>query len=265
MTAANDQRPEFEARGVIKVPGLISNADARGARDLICDLAAEHAVYSSTGWSRSESRFGIDKSFRAAMNALNHAADFPDLISKSIVDMAETLIGEPVSIMPPGQQILFTLPGAAAWFVPHDVWHVDMPRLGALGAPGVQIFVILKDLEPKGGGTLVLAGSHRFLNTSRVIRSKKIKQLLGKEPYFRALFDGGRAPVTDLNETVAAVDGVDLEVVELTGDAGDVYVMDLRALHTLAPNARDTARIMLTCRLPRAAIADQWQIAETRE
>lgn len=249
---------ELETRGITKFDGLFSKADAILARDLICEIASEYKLYTSTGWQRSQNRFGNAKPFRAAINALNHSDHFPNLISTALLNVAQGLVGEPVTPLSPGQQILFTLPGSEPWSVPNDVWHVDMPRFGDLGPPGLQMFTFLDDVEPKGGGTLVLSGSHRLMNSSRVLRSKELKQLLGKEDYFRSLFDKRRPPITHLGDTVGSVDGVDLKVVELTGRIGDVYFMDLRAFHTPALNSSEKARLMLTCRLPRSIVASKW-------
>lgn len=258
MINLGDHRGELHARGVTKLRGLLSKADVILARDLIYETATEHGLYTPTGWLRSENRFGYAKPFRTALKALSRSDNFPNLVSEALIELAEELLGERVTPLPPGQQILFTLPGTASWSVPKDVWHVDLPRLGKLGPPGLQMFTFLDDLQPKGGGTLVLAGSHRLLNTEYVTKSKDLKRLLRKEDYFRILFDKGRAPIIDLEDTAGSVDGVDLEIVELTGQAGDVFLMDLRTLHAPAPNNSETARLMLTCRLPRRAVASRW-------
>ncbi|GLQ21887.1 phytanoyl-CoA dioxygenase family protein [Algimonas porphyrae] len=250
-----DNKNALDRRGLTRMDAFLPQSDVRLARELILGLASDHGLYSSSGWAHSDSRFGVDKSFRDALKALNASDHFPDFISKTLLEIAAELVGETVTPLPPGQQILFSLPDSPTWSVPHNVWHVDVPRLGALGQPGLQMFTFLDDVEPRGGGTLVLAGSHRLLNTSRSLRSKDLKRALAKADYFRRLFDGGRPPITDLNETAGAVADVDLEVVELTGQAGDIYLMDLRTLHAPAPNAAKTARIMLTCRLPRTCVA----------
>jgi len=258
MINLGEHKRELEARGVTKLKGLLSKADAISARDLIYKTATEHGLYTRTGWQRSETRFGYAKPFRAALNRLSSSDDFPDLVSEDLIRLGEELLGEPVTPLSPRQQILFTLPGAEPWSVPNDVWHVDLPRLGKLGPPGLQMFTFLDDLQPKGGGTLVLAGSHRLLNTAHITKSKELKRLLGKEDFFRRLFDKSRTPIVDLENIVGSVDGVDLEVVELAGEIGDVFLMDLRVLHTPAPNCSQTARLMLTCRIPRAAVASRW-------
>ena len=48
------------------------------------------------------------------------------------------------------------------------------------------------------------------------------------------------------------VDGVRLELVELTGVPGDAYLTDLRVLHSGAPNASVRPRMMATYRFMRA-------------
>jgi ectoine hydroxylase-related dioxygenase (phytanoyl-CoA dioxygenase family) len=247
-------KAEFEAWGITKYSGLVSPAAAHAARDLIREEASKHSLLSPTGWQRSHSRFGEPKPFRAALNRLNRADHFPDFVSKELIETAQALLGDVVRPLPPGQQILFTLPGNALWSVPNDVWHVDVPRFGTLDSPGLQMFTFIDSVGPKAGATLVLAGSHRLLNNSHVIRSKELKRLLRRDQYFQWLFDQKRDSISKLDETRGTVDNVVLQVHELTGQVGDVYFMDLRTLHTPAPNCSDTARLMLTCRLPRAGM-----------
>ena len=102
------------------------------------------------------------------------------------------------------------------------------------------------------------SGSHRLLNEAAGLSSRRFKQLLQQERYFRALFDRAGPPITSIEQTKGSVGDVELEVVELTGQVGDAYLMDLRALHAPAPNGADKARLMLTCRLPRSSIAAKY-------
>ena len=50
------------------------------------------------------------------------------------------------------------------------------------------------------------------------------------------------------------VDGVTLEVMELTGAPGDAHFIDLRVLHASAPNATDYPRVMVTHRFMRVDV-----------
>ncbi len=249
------RKREFEDRGLIKLEGWVAHDDALAARDMVLDLAKRHDVYVDDRWHSSPSRFGYPKPLRNALNVLGRAEHFPNLIDENLVSLAERLVGEPVTPMAPGQQILFTLPGEQDWSIPADAWHIDLPKFGEQASPGLQVFTFLDDVEPRGGATLVIAGSHLLLNHSAGLSSKKLKQNLRKEHYFRSLFDPARPPIAQLEEAMGRVGDVELEVVELAGRIGDVYLMDLRVLHTPASNCSDKARMMLTCRLPKSKIA----------
>lgn len=99
----------------------------------------------------------------------------------------------------------------------------------------------------------MVAGSHRLLNNGSRVRSKNVKKRLRRLPYFQDLMSkqsAGRERF--LTEPGSAEDpdagDVSLRVVELCGRPGDVYLTDMRLLHTLAPNATDEPRVMLTHR-----------------
>ncbi len=146
-------------------------------------------------------------------------------------------------------QILFTPPNSDTWTVSTG-WHADLPRLASGRRPGVQVFLFLDAVQPRGGGTLVIAGSHRLLNDGRLIKVKGFRSLLCREAFFRELYLEGAADVdrAHLLGHTATVGNVELEVMELTGAAGDAYLLDPRVLHTGAPNATARPRIMATHR-----------------
>lgn len=258
MINVERHKQDLEKWGLTRIDNLFSLAEVESARDPVVRIGAEHGLHTSTGWERMRSRFTGAKEFRAAVNALTHSESFPNLISRDLLELTESLLGEPVTPLPPGQQILFTLPGATSWMVPHDVWHVDAPRSGKNISSGLQLFTFLDDVAPRGGGTLAVAGSHRLLNHAGELRSKQLKRQLARDLYFRHLFDPGRDPIVGLDETIGKIGDVDLQVMELTGRAGDAWFMDLRILHSPAPNAADTARMMLTCRLPGSSFGTKW-------
>ena len=248
----HSHKSELEAKGITKIPALIDVSKINTARDQLLELSKSHGVLDGDHWYKSDLRFGLSKTFRSALNRLTKSERFPQFIDEAILNVAQALVGQEVTPLAPGQQLLFTLPGTESWFVPTDVWHLDLPRLKDPGIPGVQAFTFLDRVELGGGGTLVLAGSHHLLNDQGFIRSKDIKKQLMETPYFKWLFDKNRGVISDFRDTKGVVEGQTLSVMEMTGEPGDVYFMDLRALHTPAPNASDTARMMLTCRLPKA-------------
>jgi ectoine hydroxylase-related dioxygenase (phytanoyl-CoA dioxygenase family) len=51
------------------------------------------------------------------------------------------------------------------------------------------------------------------------------------------------------------IDDVDLRVVELTGRAGDVFVMHCDTFHAAAPNRQEEPRMMATTIVPAVAVS----------
>lgn len=176
---------------------------------------------------------------------------FPDAGLRAVAD---ALLDGPfeTALAQSPRQLLFTLPNATSWQVPHAAWHLDIPRTpDHPGVPGLQFFAFLDEVRSRGGGTLALAGSHRLLaNTSERLTSSAVKKRLRRHsPYLHDLWSKRADDRRRFLDVPGDVDGVPVRVVELTGDPGDVAVVDMRVFHAPAPNALDRPRIMLTTRL----------------
>jgi ectoine hydroxylase-related dioxygenase (phytanoyl-CoA dioxygenase family) len=184
----------------------------------------------------------------ALVKPLNRHPAIIDLAGGATLAAAGALAMRLVYPMNPHPGLLCTFPNASTWSLPHQSWHLDFPRLAESGLPGVQIFAILDDVEPKGGGTLAVTGSHRLLNDVGRISSSDLRKRLKREPYFAELMSGEPIDRSRLMREPGRVGDVEVSVVEMTGKAGDVYFMDLRVLHNIAPNARPKPRLMLTQR-----------------
>ena len=129
------------------------------------------------------------------------------------------------------------------------MWHLDFLRLPNNQLPGVQMFTFLDSVKPQGGGTLVVSGSHQLLNNQRVTSSKEVKKTLEREEkYFTRLFSSQVENREKLLLENGQAGEVNLRIIELTGEPGDLYLADLRLLHTVAPNASNRPRLMLTNR-----------------
>jgi hypothetical protein len=260
-----EQIDEFDRRGVLRLAGLLSPERVRRAREHVQLRLAQLGLWKNGAWR-------LGKIARPQWPA--SGPSISDVISNKHPDV-EALIDDPgvlaaVDALLPGcaidrtmsgpPQILLTLPNSDAWTVPTIGWHVDNPRLASGRGPGVQLFTFLDTVEPGGGGTLVVAGSHRLLNEGRFIRSKDLKRLLGREAFFRELYAEMPASVKDRDRLIGwtgSAGDVALEVVELSGAAGDAYFTDLRVLHAGAPNVADHPRMMATHRFVRADVAQE--------
>ena len=109
-------------------------------------------------------------------------------------------------------------------------------------------------VAPGGGGTVVLAGSHRLAahwarhapagdpGRSRTVRDG----VFGSAPWFGNLRRAGEPDAHRALVEGAVVDGVPVRAVELTGEPGDVVFLHPHLLHAAAPNRADRPRFMVT-------------------
>jgi len=153
--------------------------------------------------------------------------------------------------------VLVTFPNPArAWTVP-TAWHSDYELHGSNARlSDLFIFTFFSAVGPRGGGTLVVSGSHRLLQrfhdelspSERQLPHRDLrKRFLRWDPWIRALAGVSRGP-EDRNGYFMGrthdVQGVPLRIVELMGEPGDAVLCHPLLLHVAAPNAAETPRFM---------------------
>ena len=240
------QKRELEARGVVRLEAMLPAEPVYAARNAVLQRLAERRLWPVKVRREPLPRWPepgvVTKQIGKRHPELEALFELPE-ITAPIEDL---FAGAPIDrSMFSRPQLLVTLPNAAEWSAANSGWHADLPRLASGGRPGVQLFVMLDDVAPHGGGTLVVAGSHRLFDDGQFIRAKDLTGLLQDIPFFRDVWAGGEP------------DGGELEVVEMTGAAGDAWLMDLRLLHSAAPNAAPTPRMMATWRYFRAELVEE--------
>lgn len=244
------ERENFAVRGLIKRRNFLVPEKLANARQVIFQQLEQAGIWCNGRWSLDQSAPSTE--LTAGMELLKPLWRQPAMIalaSGETAAAASALVDErPVYPMDRHPALLFTLPNATTWTLPHKHWHLDMPRLPAGGVPGVQIFALLETVEPGGGGTLAVTGSHRLLNEGVRISSADLRKRLNEERYFAELMANQTDDRLRFMREVGHVGDVELQVAEMVGEAGDVYFMDLRMLHTISPNTRQIPRIMLTQR-----------------
>ena len=131
---------------------------------------------------------------------------------------------------------MFTFPGQARpWLLPARSWHADY---GWDFYPdplfGVKVFAFVAEVRPRGGGTLVITGSHRVtarfaaaLPPGQPFAGHLLHRYLRGDEWFRALTrpgddDPGRA--ARFMDADHDADGIPVRVAELTGQPGDVVL-----------------------------------------
>jgi ectoine hydroxylase-related dioxygenase (phytanoyl-CoA dioxygenase family) len=109
-------------------------------------------------------------------------------------------------------------------------------------------------MEVSGGNTLVVTGSHRLFQRLAVKAGRPLpsaeanRQLRSQQPWFASLSSphDTHGRIDRFMRNTTSVDGVDVRVVEMTGQPGDVYFMHPTLLHAPSPNVRNSPRLALT-------------------
>ena len=185
--------------------------------------------------------------FRAIRDYEGLSPLFSDPFEESMVN----LIDRELRVIP--ELILYmTFPNLeqnpAKWRVPWAGWHNDFTGDGTGKTPGYLAFVLLNDIESFGGSPVFLTGSHRLNEVIAPQHASAImKQLSRKSALLERLWDrSDNAPGTLVGER-CTVDDVELEVLEMTGKAGDVFLLDGLLLHAMTDNVRAKVRLAAKC------------------
>lgn len=203
----------FRADGYLHLPGLL-RAEVAPLRREVADALSRLRI-----WSGGKVQPGAPTDLPVFQQTLRlgqmvRPAALPKTMAASALLAAVAALAGPTTAIP--AQLLLSLPKQSPVSLARLGWHVDVR---AARFVGVQAFVLVDDVAPGGGATLALAGSHRV--DTRAIRA-------------------------DVTED--AVHALGLRVLEMSGRAGDVYLMDLRLLHAPSPNQRGVVRMMATSR-----------------
>lgn len=148
------------------------------------------------------------------------------------------------------------------WTLPTTGWHFDFDlHRNATSLGGLFVFTFFSAVEPHGGGTLIVEGSHRLLRRfhgelSAAERQDQHRQLrkrfLRYDAWLNALTGTGSGPEDRIGyfmRETREVLGVPVRVVELTGQPGDAILCHPLILHVTAPNRLETPRFMRTQRI----------------
>ena len=251
------QRQALAEDGLLRLPAFLPTTVVDAARAAVRRVLGRHGFWQDGAWHLPDDRQGqhqAGKLARSIGKAKAVAALFTPDLERTVMALLD---GASVRTLTATPTLLFTPPNAATWTVPHNAWHLDMPRLPTPGVPGLQAFAFLDSVPPGGGGTLVVGGSHRLLNDRGSVRSRNVKRLLKREPWFRDLMGRQATDRSRFLTAPARVCGIPVQVAELHGEPGDVVLTDLRLLHTIAPNASNVPRLMATQRYLRPEAAAQ--------
>ena len=155
-----EQRTEFDELGFVRLRDVFSDDDARRMRRVV--------------WRELERRYGVVEDERSTwkielpsglQTSKKHHA-FEPIGGPPVREAVDTLLGNGNWLMPSHWgQVMVTFPDAGTpWRLPGRLWHVDFPYTNeATPLFGLKIFAFFGHVEPEGGGTLVVSGSHRVV------------------------------------------------------------------------------------------------------
>ncbi len=159
---------------------------------------------------------------------------------------------------PPGNwgALFLAFPSNADWGIPTSGWHVDANYTSPLWPPGgLKTHALFGDIMPQGGGTQIVSGSHRLVHKwfkenrpPPDARGADMRKLLRLHPYIRDLHTESNSDgrIARFMGHAEEVDGIPLQVIENTGEAGDVILLHPLVLHVAAPNKSAEPRFLLS-------------------
>lgn len=260
------QHDVFRSQGLLRLECFLPADEVIRARDVVIRALGRHGCVQRDGeWDLT----GLEQlpQYKVSSTLGQGVGLSPKLIPMELLDTVQALAGGACVPMNPGRRLkpslLLSVPNTKAWAVPHNGWHVDLPKLRNRGtSPGVQLFALLDAVRPGGGGTVVVAGSHRLLDGMPFVGpSMKHAKRLRRLPFFADLMCEESSKRARLMSESHREGDVDLQVVELHGGPGDVFLVDMRVLHTTAQNASRAPRMMFTQRFTREDVLDEMMLA----
>jgi Phytanoyl-CoA dioxygenase (PhyH) len=252
-----DIRSRFEATGVVRLRGAFAAEQAAAMQEAL--------------WRHAERQAGLrpgDPASWAGSPALNwqglkgNRAFGPLVGNRSVSDALDVIFGSGGWQRPrSGAQILFSLPEPGPWVLP-DGWHMDCGfEQATWPVRSVKLFALFGEVGPRGGGTMLLPGTHRLVDRYREglpgaagAGKENWWRFMRHHPWLARLLDGADLPDygRPLVGTAGEIDGVPVQVVELTGSPGDVVVTHRHVFHARSPNTRAVPRLMLGKEIRRA-------------
>lgn len=239
MMLTENDRQNFVEKGLLKLPGILPKSVVSRVRESILSELARLNIWVSGRPSSAAGKIRDFPVFQQTGRLSQSVRPGPELDSLFTRAHAEAcgIAGSRLKPSHPHPQLLISLPQKDAEPFDQLGWHLDLTPPKRNEAPGVQAFVLIDDVNPQGGATLALAGSHKL---HYVEIGKNAHEILRENAELAS------SPEKFLKPQI--VRGVEIKIVEMSGRAGDMYLMDLRVLHSPSVNTSRNVRMMATMR-----------------
>ncbi len=163
MVLTASQQAQLATTGVARIPGVVDGATCARLADAV--------------WASLASR-GVDRTdpstwpvgFSGKNQGLRKARVFDAFRTPATSAIVDQLLGrETWENDQSWGPALVTFPEPGPWTVPHKSWHLDLPGRGDPDRPhAVRLFGYISDVVARGGGTLVVEGSHELVRRMAV-------------------------------------------------------------------------------------------------
>jgi hypothetical protein len=222
-------------------------------------------------WAELQKDFGIDGDDRDTWYQPQRSLRGAKWDPLQRVIATDSLVGAIDALLGPGRWqvptnwgvVLVTFPDRTRErTLPTSGWHYDFD-LGnnAISPSGLLVFTFFSTVGSRGGGTLIVEGSHRLLrlfseslspDERRSDHHALRRRFSRHDPWLRALAGASSAPKDRIGyfmRETQEVRGVPVRVAELTGEPGDAILCHPLMLHVSAPNRSAAPRFMRSQRI----------------
>jgi ectoine hydroxylase-related dioxygenase (phytanoyl-CoA dioxygenase family) len=216
----------FHRQGILRLSDLHPKSRMKSVREKIVNELSRLG-FRSDGNKRAVSLQGLTPFQQIAKLVSLVKVDVHELLCTPDVLATVSAVAGQHACAEQGTQLLLSPGHQGRWSLDGLSWHVDAAFQPSNRIPGIQAFYLLDGVAPQGGATLALARSHRM-------QPEALRRL--------------RAVLRQSTGMRLALQEFDIEVVEMSGRAGDIYLMDMRVLHTPSVNSTSKIRMMATTR-----------------
>lgn len=240
----------FREHGWVRVRGAFDHAQARAMRGLVWQALENVGIYRDR-----PSTWTVERPTQ--LQHLKNDPVFQSVGSDTLLSAIDAILeGLPYEKPNNWGALFLAFPCSPPWRIPTKGWHADAHYASPLlPVRSVKTFALFGDIAPRGGGTLMVSGSHRLVYKwfkenpfPSGARSEQMRRLMRKQSYLRDLHSPGEdgKRIDRFMQCVEDVDGIPLQVIEATGDAGDVILVHPLVMHVAAPNNSAEPRFMLS-------------------
>jgi ectoine hydroxylase-related dioxygenase (phytanoyl-CoA dioxygenase family) len=268
------QMDEFNLHGIVRMPGAVEKSAAEEMQQIIWNCLREryhiHRDAPDT-WPKPDIRRTQEVQQIAGTHRFLGNHHVPKSVTFAQVGSAAVCAALDQLLLPRNWQqparwgsLLVTFPESIApWDVPSSNWHLDLPASRSYsGLTAVRLFTCLAKLAPGGGGTVFVSGSHKLVqNLTRegesIPSGEARKRLIRAYPWIGALCSREEKAdrIHRFMDQVTSIDRVEVRVVEMTGEPGDVILVHPMILHAPVKNCSSEARFALSSTVFRTGVA----------